>query len=62
MPEFEVRLFNREGTLLSTVLTEAVNDREALVKAAAIAKKSGAPSFDMRQPLARRWVKRSRWT
>ena len=62
MPEFEVRLFDREGTLLNTVLTDAVNEKEALAKAATIAKKSGASFFDMRRPLTQRWIKRSRWT
>ncbi len=62
MPEFEVRLFDRQGALLDTVLTEAVNEKEALRKAVTIAKKGGAASFDIRQPLAQRWVKRSRWT
>ena len=61
MPEFEVRLFNREGALLNTVLTDAASEKEALKKAAAIAKKSGAASFDMRQPLTQRWIKRAKW-
>ncbi len=62
MAEFEVRLFNREGTLLKTLLTDAASEKAALAKAATIAKKTDAFSFDVRQPLAQRWIKRSKWS
>jgi hypothetical protein len=59
MPEFEVRLLNARGEVLQSLITDAVNESAASAKAASLAKKSGAPFFDVREPAAQRWVRKS---
>lgn len=59
MPEFEVRLLNARGEILQSLITDAVNETTASAKAASLAKKNGAPFFDVREPAAQRWVRKS---
>jgi hypothetical protein len=59
MPEFEVRLLNERGDVLQSLVTGAVNEQAATAKAASLAKKASAPFFDVREPVAQRWVPKS---
>lgn len=59
MPEFEIRLLDASGKVLESLVTDAVNETTAAAKAASLAKKAGAPFFDVREPAAQRWVPKS---
>ena len=59
MPEFEIRLFNAQGQLAQTITIDAASEKKAVAKAARVAKQNSATSFDVRRPLAQRWIKRS---
>jgi hypothetical protein len=59
MPEFEIRLLDAQGEVLESLVTDAINERAASAKAASLAKKMGAPFFDLREPLAQRWIPKS---
>lgn len=59
MPEFEVRLLDARGQVLQSLTTDAVNETAASVKAASLAKKNGAPFFDVCAPASQRWVRKS---
>lgn len=59
MPEFEIRLLKARGEVLQNLVTDAVNETAAAAKAASLAKKAGAPFFDIREPTAQRWVRKS---
>lgn len=62
LPEFEVRLFKASGDLLEAVITDAASEKAALTKAAKLAKKKGASFFDVRRPMAQRWVRKGSWS
>lgn len=59
MPEFEIRLLNARGEILQSLAIDAVNETAATAKAASLAKKAGAPFFDIKEPVAQRWVRKS---
>jgi len=58
VPEFEVRLFQASGKESQIILIDAKSEKDALPKAAALAKKHGADFFDLRRPTSQRWVRR----
>jgi hypothetical protein len=58
MPEYEVRLFAADETLLQIVVVDAAGEKAALAKAATLAKEKGAAFFDIRRPTSQRWVRR----
>lgn len=59
MPEFEIRLLNASGAALQSIAVDAIHEQAAAAKAASLAKKSGAPFFDVKEPTAQRWVRKS---
>ena len=59
MPEFEVRLFFTGEKDFKTVLIDAKSEKDALPKAAELAKKHSAAFFEVRRPTSQRWVRRT---